>query len=122
VLNCNRKAKSRKDRIQHVFSGHHGPVYALQRHPFYSKYFLSVGDWTARVWSDELQLSPIITTKYHPSYLTDGARIPSTPSHAPGSRHVARRPHTEFSPPLLSHAPFPSPRQAAGARLGRVCS
>jgi hypothetical protein len=28
---------------------HHGPVYALQRHPMFPKYFLTVGDWTTRV-------------------------------------------------------------------------
>lgn len=32
---------------------HHGPVYALERNPSISKYFLTVGDWTAKVWSEE---------------------------------------------------------------------
>ena len=34
-----------------VYPGHHGPVYALQRHSMFSKVFLTVGDWTARIWS-----------------------------------------------------------------------
>ena len=53
-------------------AGHHGPVYALQRNPFFSKNFLSVGDWTARIWSEDIRESSIMWTKYHEHYLTDG--------------------------------------------------
>ncbi|KFV15406.1 Dynein intermediate chain 2, axonemal, partial [Tauraco erythrolophus] len=52
--------------------GHYGPVYALARNPFYPKIFLTVGDWTARIWSEEIKESSIMWTKYHLSYLTDG--------------------------------------------------
>jgi dynein intermediate chain 2 len=50
---------------------HHGPVYSVHRNFAHSKYFLSIGDWTAKVWSEELK-TPIMQTRYHPSYLTDG--------------------------------------------------
>jgi dynein intermediate chain 2 len=50
---------------------HHGPVYSLWRNPGHSKYFLSVGDWSAKIWSDEL-VQPIMQTRYHSAYLTDG--------------------------------------------------
>jgi len=51
ILKCKRNAKSKgtSDRILGSYSGHHGPVSALWRHPLFPKYFLSVGDWTARV-------------------------------------------------------------------------
>ena len=49
VLSCNRKGKSPSDRITNSYSGHHGPIYALHRNPFYPKYFLTIGDWTVRV-------------------------------------------------------------------------
>lgn len=49
ILMCNKKAKSANERIQHAMPGHHGPVYALQRNPFFPKNFLTVGDWTAKV-------------------------------------------------------------------------
>ena len=49
VISCNRKAKTPGEKIVAVFPGHHGPVYALQRNPFFVKNFLTVGDWTARV-------------------------------------------------------------------------
>jgi dynein intermediate chain 2, axonemal len=69
VLSCNRKAKNPTDRVAGAFTGHHGPVYGLQRHPFAAKYFLSVGDWTARIWAEDAK-QPLITTRYHSTYLT----------------------------------------------------
>ena len=50
---------------------HHGPVYAIQRNPTATKYFLTVGDWQAKIWSEE-QRTPIMQTRYHQAYLTDG--------------------------------------------------
>lgn len=62
-----------------VLSGkHHGPIYALQRNPHITKYFMSVGDWTAKIWSEDLK-TPIMQTKYHESYLTDGCWSPQRP-------------------------------------------
>lgn len=55
---------------------HHGPVYSLERNPQHAKYFLSVGDWSAKIWSEELK-SPIMQTKYHSAYLTDGCWSPT---------------------------------------------
>ncbi|KFQ27563.1 Dynein intermediate chain 2, axonemal, partial [Mesitornis unicolor] len=72
VIACNRKAKNPTEKITCTYSGHHGPVYALARNPFYPKIFLTVGDWTARIWSEEIRESPIMWTKYHLPYLTDG--------------------------------------------------
>lgn len=66
--------------IQHRFgyeSGkHHGPVYALKRNPGHSKYFMSIGDWSAKIWSED-QKTPIMQTRYHTSYLTDGCWSPT---------------------------------------------
>ena len=55
---------------------HHGPVYSIQRNPIHNKFFLSVGDWTAKIWSEDLK-TPIITTKYHENYLTGGCWSPT---------------------------------------------
>ena len=49
IISCNRKAKTANDKIAAFFNGHIGPVYALQRNPHFTKNFLSVGDWNARV-------------------------------------------------------------------------
>ncbi|XP_006034869.1 dynein intermediate chain 2, axonemal [Alligator sinensis] len=72
VITCNRKAKTPAEKIVGTYSGHHGPVYALARNPFYPKNFLTVGDWTARIWSEDSRESSIMWTKYHMSYLTSG--------------------------------------------------
>ncbi|OEH80488.1 dynein intermediate protein [Cyclospora cayetanensis] len=57
---------------------HYGPVLAVRRNPFHSKYFLSVGDWTAKVWMEEVR-TPLTTTPNHPATLTDGQWSPTRP-------------------------------------------
>jgi len=42
------------------------------------KYFMTVGDWTARVWMEDLK-SPLMTTPYDGSYLTGGCWSPTRP-------------------------------------------
>ncbi len=56
---------------------HHGPIYSIQRNPANSKCFLTVGDWTARIWNEDGVRTPIMTTKYHSSYLTAGCWSPT---------------------------------------------
>ncbi|XP_071383771.1 dynein axonemal intermediate chain 2-like [Centroberyx affinis] len=80
VVSCNRKAKTPAEKIVCTFDGHHGPVYALQRNPFFPKNFLTVGDWTARIWSEDIKESSIMWTKYQMSYLTDACWSPVRPS------------------------------------------
>lgn len=63
VIACNRKAKTPPEKITSTYSGHIGPIYALARNPFYPKIFLTVGDWTARIWSEETKESSIMWTK-----------------------------------------------------------
>lgn len=55
---------------------HHGPIPSIQRNPTHNKFFLTVGDWSAKIWSDDLK-SPIITSQYHNSYLTSGCWSPT---------------------------------------------
>jgi len=57
---------------------HHGPVYAVSRNPFNLKYFLTVGDWTAKVWMEDLR-APLMTTQYSNSYLTGACWSPVRP-------------------------------------------
>jgi dynein intermediate chain 2, axonemal len=61
---------------------HHGPIYSIQRNPAHNKYFMTVGDWTARIWVEDLK-TPIMTTKYHSAYLTSGCwSVSQSVSHA----------------------------------------
>ena len=58
--------------MERIFVGHHSSVFAVQRCPFNPKYFLSIGDWTARIYQDDIWKTPILETRYNDSYLTDG--------------------------------------------------
>ncbi|XP_051907210.1 dynein axonemal intermediate chain 2 isoform X1 [Hippocampus zosterae] len=80
VVSCNRKAKSPAEKIVGTYECHHGPVYALQRNPFFPKNFLTVGDWRARIWSEDIKDSSIMWTKYQMSCLTDACWSPIRPS------------------------------------------
>ena len=55
---------------------HHGPIYSIQRNPTHSKFFLTIGDWTARIWCEDLK-TPIMSTTYHESYVTAGCWSPT---------------------------------------------
>ncbi|KAJ1340367.1 hypothetical protein BSLG_005009 [Batrachochytrium salamandrivorans] len=79
VFMCNKKAKNPSEKITHIYPGHHGPIYALQRNPFFLKTFLTIGDWKAQIWAEDVR-SPIMSTKYSTQYLTDGCWSPTRPS------------------------------------------
>lgn len=55
---------------------HLGPITGIQRCPSANKYFLTVGDWTAKIWSDDYRL-PIYVSKYHTAYLADCCWVPN---------------------------------------------
>jgi dynein intermediate chain 2 len=79
VLMVNLKNRKQNNGITVFDQGpgkHHGPIYSIQRNLANSKCFLTVGDWTARIWMEDLR-TPIMTTKYHSSYLTGGCWSPT---------------------------------------------
>jgi dynein intermediate chain 2 len=79
VLSLNTRNKKTNNGITVFDAGsgkHNGPIPSIQRNPTHSKYFMTVGDWTARVWTEDLK-TPIITTRYHTSYLTGGCWSPT---------------------------------------------
>jgi len=55
---------------------HHGPIYSIQRNPTHNKFFLTIGDWSAKIWAEDLK-TPIVTTKHNDSYLTGGCWSPT---------------------------------------------
>lgn len=57
---------------------HHGPIYSIQRNPTHHKFFMTVGDWSAKIWAEDLK-TPIITTKFNGNYLTRGCWSPTRP-------------------------------------------
>lgn len=80
VVAGNRKAKNPGERIVALYPAHIGPIYAIDRNPFFNKFFLSVGDWSARVWCEDIRESSIMWTPPNKSYLTDGCWSPTRAS------------------------------------------
>jgi dynein intermediate chain 2 len=58
---------------------HHGPIYSVSRNPVVTKFFLTVGDWTARLWHEDVAWGPLMTTPYDASFLTHGCWSPTRP-------------------------------------------
>lgn len=79
VLSCNRKGKQQDKISSNTFNGHHGPVYCVQRNPVHPKYFLTVGDWTARLWCEDFKGGCMYSTYYHKAHLTHGCWHPQRP-------------------------------------------
>ncbi|CAH0546097.1 unnamed protein product [Brassicogethes aeneus] len=77
TISCNRKGKSAVEKMSARFQAHLGPVWTMQRNPGFVKNFLTIGDWTAKVWSEDCKESAIIWTNYHMARLTDGAWSPT---------------------------------------------
>jgi dynein intermediate chain 2 len=84
VLLCDRKAKKDAESSKSIKmygkpgAKHHGPIYSIERNPIHHKSFLTVGDWSARIWTEELR-TPIMTTRYETSYLTAACWSPTRP-------------------------------------------
>jgi len=57
---------------------HHGPVYSIERNIAFPKYILTVGDWAANIWMEDIR-TPVMSTPYDPAYLTAGAWSPTRP-------------------------------------------
>lgn len=80
VILVNRKAKNPSEKIASLYPAHHGPVVALERNPFNPRYFLTCGDWTLRIWSEDIRESSILQSKYDTEFVTDGCWSPNRPA------------------------------------------
>jgi len=78
IQSCQRKGKTNADKLSTTYEGHCGPVYGLQRNLFFPKFFLTAGDWTVRLWNEELK-APIMTSKFFKNYVTDATWSPTRP-------------------------------------------
>ena len=50
-------------------TGHHAAVYGVARSPFFPKCFASAGDWTVRLWNEDVR-APLVASAYHAAYLS----------------------------------------------------
>ncbi|KAG4098935.1 WD40-repeat-containing domain protein [Neocallimastix lanati (nom. inval.)] len=79
ILICNKKGKTPAEKIVHNYPAHLGPIYSLRRNPFFLKNFLTIGDWSAKIWSEDVKY-PLLISKNSTPYLTDGCWSTSRPS------------------------------------------
>ncbi|XP_023324346.1 dynein intermediate chain 3, ciliary [Eurytemora carolleeae] len=61
ILNCSKKARSQPEVFGKRYSAHTGDIVALQRCKIFPKNFLTVGDYTAKIWSEDIDESPLIS-------------------------------------------------------------
>uniref|UniRef100_A0A2A4JFG7 Uncharacterized protein n=1 Tax=Heliothis virescens TaxID=7102 RepID=A0A2A4JFG7_HELVI len=80
VITGNRKSKALAEKLPGKFEAHVGPVRRVERNHAYLKNFLTVGDYTARVWSEDCRESSIMWTPPDRYCITDGAWSPTRPS------------------------------------------
>ncbi|KAK1132130.1 hypothetical protein K0M31_016263 [Melipona bicolor] len=73
VISGNRKGKTASEKIATRFKAQYGPVISLERNPTFVKNFLTVGDWTTRIWSEDCRESCIAWTPGHRDFLMGGA-------------------------------------------------
>ncbi|KAG7205444.1 hypothetical protein KM043_007436 [Ampulex compressa] len=73
VISGNRKGKTPGEKIAVRFKAQYGPVISLERNPTFLKNFLTVGDWTTRIWSEDCRESCIAWTPGHRDFLMGGA-------------------------------------------------
>ena len=80
ILCCSRKAKTQKEIILSKYSAHYSSVRAVQRNPIFPKSFLSAGDWSIKVWSEDLTVSPLLWVWAGQVRLTAATWSPARPS------------------------------------------
>lgn len=69
IVSVSRRAKTNAEKLAVRFEAHYGPVVSVDRNPFNPGLFLSIGDWTARIWSEDTREGNLVSTLYV-SFLT----------------------------------------------------
>lgn len=64
ILTGSRKAKTNAEKLAVKFPAHYGPVLSVDRNVFNPSVFLSVGDWTARIWAEDTREGNLVSTVY----------------------------------------------------------
>ena len=80
MLYCSRKAKDPSEVILNIYNAHWGPIRALERNPSFPKNFLTVGDWSMKVWSEDITVSPLFWVWSGQDILTSALWSPARPS------------------------------------------
>ncbi|XP_038212077.1 dynein intermediate chain 3, ciliary-like [Zerene cesonia] len=76
VINANRMGRSHSEILASYWYAHTGPVRAVHRSPCTLRMFITCGDWSVRIWSEEVRTAPIIVTRPYRYQVTDVAWAP----------------------------------------------
>uniref|UniRef100_A0A0C9RU86 Dnai2 protein n=1 Tax=Fopius arisanus TaxID=64838 RepID=A0A0C9RU86_9HYME len=72
VVSGTRKGKNPVEKLALRFNCHYGPVVGIDRNPFSTKNFLTIGDWSARIWSEDTREGNLVSTRHRKASLTGG--------------------------------------------------
>ncbi|XP_076621609.1 dynein intermediate chain 3, ciliary [Colletes latitarsis] len=64
ITSGTRRGKTNAEKIGFRYNAHFGPVVSVDRNNFNPGVFLSVGDWTARVWSEDTREGNLVSTLF----------------------------------------------------------
>ncbi|XP_061713468.1 dynein intermediate chain 3, ciliary-like [Cydia pomonella] len=76
VITVNRMGRSHGEVMAAIFKAHLGAVRTVQRSPCTARMFVTCGDYTVQVWSEEVRSAPIIITKPYRYQVSDVAWAP----------------------------------------------
>lgn len=76
VINVNKMGREHSDKLASYWDAHVGPVRAVHRSPCTLRMFLSCGDSTVRIWSEEVHTDPIIVNKPYRYEVMDAVWAP----------------------------------------------
>lgn len=62
-----------------ITAAHQAPIYSVQRNPLYSKFFLTTGDWSHRLYMEDVR-QPLLVSRYDSAYITQSCWSTSRPS------------------------------------------
>lgn len=77
VINVNRMGRCHSEVLSSFWNAQSGPVRAVHRSPCTLRMFLTCGDWSVRVWSEEVRTAPIIVTRPYRYEVADAAWVPT---------------------------------------------
>ncbi|XP_017758642.1 PREDICTED: trichohyalin-like [Eufriesea mexicana] len=63
VVNVNRRMNNPVEKVAVRFECYTGAVITIDRNPIYTKNFLTVGNWTAKVWADDTKEGSLLSTR-----------------------------------------------------------
>lgn len=70
IINVNKMGKTHAEILSMSWEAHNSPVRSVQRSPCTTRMFISSGDWSVRIWSEEIRTAPIIVFNPFPAEVT----------------------------------------------------